>query len=76
MAREDLMSVLRKNLNDEVADEICTLILQRVEEKIDPEKIQAEITQHIVNHIERDLTVPTIKTSGPSTPTKNRKIRV
>jgi len=60
-----LTEVLRDNLSDKVATEIHELIIKLNDvEKLRPDQILAEITLHISNHIQKDLTADIITKGG------------
>jgi hypothetical protein len=60
-----LEDVLRDSLSEKVAKEIYELILKlNDDEKMGPDQILAEITLHISDHIQRDLTEDIITKGG------------
>ncbi len=52
---EDAKKILEKDFSEKVADDLLNMIDKLVKENIDNDKIEEEINQHLLHHIEKDV---------------------
>jgi|WetSurSiteA1Bulk_404760.scaffolds.fasta_scaffold75884_2 hypothetical protein len=67
---KDIKSILQEDFSEKVADEIFNMIVRLRDEKMDSNKIEEEVTLHILHHIEKDVNAAVKVRGGGSRPTK------